>query len=208
MKEKVELLLRYFYRLKCHLLNPAYSCVISQDLELFFRSRHHNTYPIISRLTGDLNVYNILTQPVLPCITPKMYSWTLPKPKILLDLNNMNKRNTPDSVMRGKYRDTLNACTNYKMVYIDGSKIDGGVGSAAVLEGIRRTETLPASIMNAELNAVKLTLKIIEDTPHSIYIIASDWLSSILDIDGVDNFRNHFVHRICMFSHDLIVKGN
>ena len=31
-----ELLLRYYYKLKHHFVNPAYSSVVNQNLELFF----------------------------------------------------------------------------------------------------------------------------------------------------------------------------
>ena len=65
-----DLLLRYFYKLKCHLQNPAYSSIVNKRLEVFFRSRNYVTGPIIMRLRQAIQRYNIPTQPVLPYVTP------------------------------------------------------------------------------------------------------------------------------------------
>ena len=46
---RFDLLMRYFFNLKCHFENPAYSCVIDKRLELCFRSRCV-TKPVIMRL--------------------------------------------------------------------------------------------------------------------------------------------------------------
>ena len=41
-----ELLLRYYFKNKCYLLNPAYSCVLTRNLEDYFLSRPINLTPI------------------------------------------------------------------------------------------------------------------------------------------------------------------
>ena len=69
-----DLLLRYFYKLKCHVQNPAYSSIVNTRLEGFFRSRNYVTIPIIKRLRQAIERYNIPTKPVLPYATPCEYS--------------------------------------------------------------------------------------------------------------------------------------
>ena len=54
-----------------------------------------------------------------------------------------------------------------RIIYTDCSKSEQGVGAAAVMGEIVRKRSLPvvASIMAAELHAIRLALGIINDTP-------------------------------------------
>ena len=36
-----ELMLRYFFKLKCHFINPAYSSIVNERLVMYFRSRQY-----------------------------------------------------------------------------------------------------------------------------------------------------------------------
>ena len=70
-------MLRYSFKLKCHLLNPVYSSIVNRELETYFESRQYAEKPIICSLRRDLDEYRVPTQPVLPFRTASQYSWTL-----------------------------------------------------------------------------------------------------------------------------------
>ena len=46
---RYDLMLRYYFKLKCHLQNPAYSSLIDDRLELYFNSRQYTMKPVIMR---------------------------------------------------------------------------------------------------------------------------------------------------------------
>ena len=52
---KTELLLRYYFKNKCYLLNPAYSCVVNRNLEDYFLSRSYNLLPIVLHIREALH---------------------------------------------------------------------------------------------------------------------------------------------------------
>ena len=46
-RRRKELMLRYYFKLKCHLLNPAYSSIVNRELETYFESGQYAEKPII-----------------------------------------------------------------------------------------------------------------------------------------------------------------
>ena len=61
---------RYYYKNKCHILNPAYTWVVNQRLEMFFESRIPQVRAIVTRTRDTLQILSLATQPVLPYKTP------------------------------------------------------------------------------------------------------------------------------------------
>ena len=64
-----------------------------------------------------------------------------------------------------------------------------------------------ASIMTTELDAIRLALGIINDTPYSNYVICSDSMSSVQSIDNYTE-NNHLLHRLVYQMHESILRGN
>ena len=203
-----DLLLRYFYKLKHHFLNPAYPSLINQNLELFLTSRRYSEQPIICRLRQVISRYNIPTQPVLPYKTPTQYSWALKGSDIVHDITDVKKEVTLDSVFRSRFKEQRQRYSDYEVIYTDGWKRENGVGAAAVMGAHTRKVSLPAvaSIVTAELKAIELSLSIIRNTPYRKYIVATDSLSSIASIESKK--EDHLVQRLLLLFHELIEGGN
>ena len=76
-----EVLLRTYFKSKCYLNNPAYSCIVNRQLEFFFTTRHFNS-PAVLRIVDALARRCIPTQSVMPFATPTVYTWELRTPSI------------------------------------------------------------------------------------------------------------------------------
>lgn len=204
-----DLLLRYFFKLKCHFINPAYSCIVNNQLELFFGSRRYPTEPVIQRLRQAIEIFHIPIQPVLPYITPSKFSWTLKRATIEQDMTDIKKNELPPHIVKILHLEHMRQYQGYAVIYTDGSKTDDGVGSAAVMGDIVKRMSLPvmATVMTSELYAIKLALDIIRDTNHNNYVICSDSLSSIQCIDHYTE-NNHLLHRIMYLIDQRITEGN
>ena len=61
--------------------------------------------------------------------------------------------------------------------------------------------------MTAELHAIRLALRIINDTPYSNYVICSDSMSSVQSIDNYTE-NNNLLHRLVYQMHESILRGN
>ena len=153
-----DLMLRYYFKLNCHLQNPAYSCLIDDRLELYFNSRQYTMKPVIMRLRQIIAKYRIITQPVQPYIfiTPKEF-WVLNRPDVEQNLAEVRKADVTPAAMRHMHRENMEKYHGCRIVYIEGSKLEQGVGAAAVIGEIVRKISLPivASIITAELHAIR-----------------------------------------------------
>ena len=76
-----ELLMRTFFKYKCYLNNPAYSCIVDRRLEDFFKSRQFYS-PVVLRIVDALAGRSLSTQPVMPFSTTIVYNWKMHAPKI------------------------------------------------------------------------------------------------------------------------------
>ena len=82
--------------------------------------------------------------PVLTFKTPDVYSHNPRLPQIDLDVMSIKKNETPHHVVRGKFKNLIaEKYGNHKIIFTDGSKNEGGVGSAAVMDTNRETVSLP-----------------------------------------------------------------
>ena len=93
-------------------------------------------------------------------------------------------------------------------IYADGSKGEGGVGAAALMGNSVRRSTLPpvASVLTAELLAVRLAILIMDTTAHTKFVIITDSLNAISSMTGYDRV-NDMVERLRIRIHDMITKG-
>ena len=168
------------------MLNPAYSCLVNRNLEDYFLLRSINLTLIVLRIREALHKRSIPTQPVMPFITPSIYSWKRRNPVVDLQLTEFSGSRgstdvTPD-VFREVAQEQYAEC---RKIFMDGSN-RRGVETAAVSGREIRKVSLPgiASIYVAELHAIRLELDILSSQPHSKYLICSDSLSAILALQN------------------------
>ena len=205
-----DMLCRYYYKMKCHLNNPARSFIHSDALSLFFSSRNYKTTPIPLRIKSVLSSINLPTGPVLPFKTPNIYSWELLRPKTDMILAVSGVKEILDfSHIFNSYVDEKYA--GYKQIYTDGSKTDTGVGAAAVFNSVPKSATLPsiASIYSAELYAIRIACEqIMNDSNDQInkYLICSDSLSAVQNL-STSNPTNQATYRLQLLLHEILLQN-
>ena len=77
---------------------------------------------------------------------------------------SIRKSETPYHVARLKFKNLMaKKYSNHKIIFIDGSKNEGGVGSATVMDANRVTVSLPlvSTVFTSEVMAPRLAAKIV-----------------------------------------------
>ena len=100
-------MLRYYFKLKCHLQNPAYSSLIDYRLELYFSSRQYTMKPVIMSLRQIIDKYRIIIHPVQPYITAKEFFWVLNMPDVEKNLAEVRKADVTPAAMRHMHRENM-----------------------------------------------------------------------------------------------------
>lgn len=206
-RRRQDLTLRYFYKLKCHFLNPAYSSVHNDRLSQLFTSHNYNS-PLIMRAKRALASYEMPQLYVIPYKTPSVFSWQLLHPQADKDFLFIPRKELSSSALKQYHGETADAFEDHVAIYTDGSKSPQGVGAAAVCGQRTFSLSLPpeASILTAELHAIKLALNFIADSVRTKFIIFTDSLSSV-EVLSRGSLANHFTWRICEQIHLLLSSG-
>lgn len=226
------LTLKYFFKTKSHLSNPAFNQAIpfSQELFRIFKNKHLKLpFPYrVHVLLEELQISRNLIKPnfnhrILHFEQP---DYSLKKPEIILELNESSKEMTTDIEYKQMFGNLVETkFLNSMHIYTDGSKTDQGVGAAAVTESIIKIATLPkeASIYSAELHAIHLALLIIIESQNTNFTIFSDSLSSLMKIGHFKtkhptvSFINHKIDEmmrsgkninLCWIPGHVGIKGN
>jgi len=207
------LTLKYFYKVKSQLNNPAFKQAIPTNYNILYRNKNL-AKPFPFRAHSLIDEFDMKKNIIKPSFSYRMLDFQQPIyklsfPDINLDLSEMPKTSTSNIEYLQSFRYLCEAkYSNSLCIYTDGSKTADGVGAAAVAEGIVRTATLPceASIFSAELHAIFMATHIIEESRGGFYTIFSDSHSALLNISKVK--LNHPVvliikHRL----HRLIDSG-
>ena len=143
--KRSELKLRYYFKMKCYLLNPAYECVLNDTLHRLLAVGGTVASVFIVRVGEEIRRFNLPTKPVLPFKTMQIPIWGLELPMMDYNLTSMDKRNTPCSIVIGMYKETVTLkYRQHKKIFTDGSKHLPGVGAAAVVGDVVRRRSLPA----------------------------------------------------------------
>lgn len=202
-----EMLLRYYYKLKCHFLNPAYPSVHNSCLLQLFRS-HNSSAPVIIRAQDALEEYNMPRLFVIPFRTPSVFSWMLMHPTVDTEFTDVPRKELPSPALQQIHHERASNLLEYEFIYTDGSKSQHGVGSAAVYGARIATLSLPAeaSILTAELHAIRLGLAMISESTKKNFVIFTDSLSSV-ECLSKGSLVNHFTWRICEQIHNLQITG-
>lgn len=189
------LALRYYFKIRAHLANPSFRAVTNTSNSLIFSNRNLPK-PLNLRIQEAKQKYQISLIPVMPLFSYQLLSITRPTdliPKIPTDLSLSThpKATTPPELYLQLFSELSEVkYRGYQKIYTDGSKSTAGTGAACFLAGSPRKTSLPpiASIYFAELYAIQLALYLIQDQPHSFYVIFSDSFSSIISL------QNHHSH--------------
>jgi len=204
-----ELTIKYYLRVKSHLQNPSFNSVINTNLKLFFSSRPTAKPPFIIRAENAIREYELPVNPVMPYITPKYLTCELGEPRIDLSMCEYKKEETPAEVLRAMHRELLQRrYGGYEVLYTDGSKSSAGVGAACVMQNTVRSASLPmvASILTAEMTALKLALETVSNLPVGKFLICSDSLSSLLSIRGKPD-PTTLAYKVRVKAHELNEKN-
>ena len=96
-------------------------------------------------------------------IFPQTPPWIIKTPKVILELNEHSKTKTHPSTYQEKFYNILQHHPDHLYVFTDGSKDNGRIACAAVLNKIVLKKCLPreSSIFTAEAHAIDLALNII-----------------------------------------------
>ena len=91
--------------------------------------------------------------------------------------------------MRGKFKNLIvEKYSKHKIIFTDGSKKAGGVGSAAVMDANRETVSLPlvSTVFTSEVMALRLAAKTVrKNLVCDKYLVCSDLLSVLQEMENV-----------------------
>ena len=198
--------LRYYFKLKGQLGNPAHRYVVPPvDRRLFSAKRL--TPPFGIRTLCLIEDTPIPTDLLAPAFSYRLLrvtkpTWLTYSPVINLDLSRYPKVETPAQLYLHECRRILaDTFSTFTKVFTDGSKGAAGVGSAACCRAATATASLPrhASIYSAELHAITLALALIRARELGSYLILTDSLSSLQSL--ADKHSQHPTVR--KLQHDL-----
>ena len=205
------LLCRYYYKSKCHILNPAYNCIINQRLEQSFSNHQLLSKPVIIRTKEAVQALGVQAQPVLPYKTPSFFSWEMERPNIDTAFTKIDIKGVP-RVADIFFDYVATEYANYKHIYTDGSKTDNGVGAAAILGQTSKTATLPqtASVYTAEMHALQMACHIIHEqreTQSPRYLICTYSLSAVKGLKALEP-KKHFMLWLQLKFHSILQLNN
>eukprot|EP00102_Acyrthosiphon_pisum_P018398 XP_008190141.1 PREDICTED: uncharacterized protein LOC100572585 [Acyrthosiphon pisum] len=105
------------------------------------------------------------------------------------ELNSLSKQNTSPEIFRSHVYNILDDFKDHQKIYTDASKGNEGVGIAIALENTNITFKLPneCSIFSAEAIAILKAIETIQTTKHTKFVILSDSLSAIKNIQNKNN---------------------
>ena len=175
------LALRYYYKIKNQISNPAHSHLVPLDYRTLFKNKGI-PQPLNFREQDLLEKYKIRKQFIKPEFSYSLQgintpTWTLDTPKINLELNAHEKLITPEEKYRQEFNRILGTnCSDHIKLYTDGSKRGEGVGAAVVWSTGARAASLPAesSVYTAEVHAISMAVRVAEEMEGTKLVVMSD----------------------------------
>ena len=186
-----KLALQYYTKLQSCPSNPAFECTINPKYKELF-ARKESAIPTFGiRMQSVLEDSNIENNNVREIIISEVPPWIVHNPKVLLDLSDLSKKDTPSPVFIQKFNEIKDEHSYFTPIYTDGSKDNDRVGCSAILTNINIKQRLPsnASILTAEVTAIDIALGAIAESDDNYFIIFYDSLSVLLSLNNrkVDN---------------------
>ena len=179
-------------QLFCRLLrlpdSPSCKTVHDTDMDQTFNEKPQMPRPFGLRmrvLLGGMIEGSLNVMPTTYAIPPWQEG---PDGTLCMDMHEHDKKSA-SNILRSLFMDHTNKHNHSNHIYTDGSKLEDGVGYAAVFPDETITGTLPpyTTICTAEEHAILAALKAIERRRGQIFTIFSDSMSALLAIED----RNH-----------------
>ena len=179
------LTLKYYYKMRSQLDNPAFNVVVSTPDRLLFRNKGIPP-PLAIRARELIERLNLPTISICPAfsytllnIQKPAWDWRVPKFNEKMTANK--KQVTTEQVYREQFHMLNERFEGHKRYYTDGSKSETGVGAAVVSSQQKWKVSLPryASSFTAEVHAMRLACDIIQETEEEEVVIFTDSMSVI-----------------------------
>lgn len=203
------LTLKYHYKMKSHIYNPAFSASVpTTDNRLFANKRI--TPPLAIRANDLINSENIPKASICPAFSYRVLgirvpTWSIKTVNMNTELTEFPKNSTNPAFYRLCFRDMIhNNYRNFTQLYTDGSKTENGVGAAVVGPHQTRRASLPpqASIFTAELHAIELALNLIANMDGQLFVVMTDSLSTIQSLQD-KNTKSPISRKLQHKLHDM-----
>ena len=94
--------LRYYFKLR-RIRNPAFGCVVNNQLQTFFDLKFGNK-PVIMRVKQPLSECNLNNYSVIVNRSPSIYLHKIAKPEISLEFLGIDKNLTPHEIIVNMFR--------------------------------------------------------------------------------------------------------
>ena len=182
-----KLALQYYSKLQSCPSNPAFDCTINPKYQECF-ARKESAIPTFGiRIQSLLDNSNISNDNVHETVISEVPPWILHQPRVILDLSNLSKKDTPSPVFFQRYNEIKNEHSFCTPIYTDGSKDGDTVGCGTIINNTSFKQRLPsnASIFTAEVTAIDLALDAIDESDDDHFIIFSDSLSALLSLHNM-----------------------
>ena len=208
-RRRQDLTLKYYYKIKSQLDNPAFQIVVNVADQLLFHNKRI-TPTLAIRAKELVQTFYLPTGNICPAFSYTLLniqkpSWDLKSPTINEKLNTCQKKNTTDVIHKQNFhRIVSEQHRQYKHYYTDRSKTKDGVGAAVGSGSQNRKKALPrnASIFTAELHALRLALESIKETEDERAVILTDSMSAVKSLQN--RYTNHLLSRKLQYKIDEI----
>ena len=204
-----ELMLRYYYKIRSIIQSPAHNSIANNDLRVFLETRPSKEPTTIMRIQRAIGRYALPTQPVLVSRIARQYSWDRELPELELRMRSVGKTDMPSVLHRAVFEEVIEEdYRDWSIIYTDGSKMDQGVGAAAVFNGTVRKASLPriATIGTAEVKAIQLAIGMVRENAVTQCVICTDSLSAIEMLQNVQG-GNELTDRVQEYLSETIKGG-
>ena len=184
--------MRYAMKLRQLPSHPTYDSVFSSDVLATFRDRPTRRYvPFCLRMRALISDCGLRMREIMRLEHLSSPPWQLLPPSIDVSLSETKKGDVHPDEFKSRALEHIASYTGHTISYTDGSKSDGGVGSAFVCGDDTRSFTLPthASVFTSELVAIIKVLCFIEVSREALHLILTDSLSSLLALTGFYPFN-------------------
>jgi len=182
--------IRYYYKCRSSLNNPAYSAAVIAKQELLY-SHKNIVPPVANRAKALLQKYNLNRGFIQPKFSYRILnidrpSYSVHPPTVITELTTLPKKTVSHHTIRNCFNDLLSTTFEDSLhVYTDGSKSADGVGAAVVCEGTILRAAMPAesSIVTAEAHAITMAINFIASHPADKSTIFSDSLVNLQKLE-------------------------
>ncbi|XP_076365493.1 uncharacterized protein LOC143254340 isoform X1 [Tachypleus tridentatus] len=178
--------LSLLYSSKLHSVpkHPTWGCVFLPRWAILFQNRRSAIASFGLRIQVQLDELGLSLDNIADSTGLPIPPWLITVPKCDLSLSHLRKVDTPDWKYHLLFTEHLS--NNHSIpIYMDGFKSGTSVGSAMVCCSSVVAHRIPstASVFNAQLYAISLTLDHIEAKQYSNCTIYIDSLSSLLALE-------------------------